>query len=801
MLGRYFTLTLLSSVSTLLLSQTAIAQVIPDNTVGTIVTPTNLINGGTRTGNNLFHSFSQFSIPTNGSVIFNNPTDIQNIFSRVTGTTRSSIDGLIQAQGNVNLFLMNPNGIVFGPNAKLDIGGSFIGTTANSIKFADGVNFSSRDVTSNPLLTVSVPIGLQMGNSPGAIQVQGNGSQSTPSRTLQALNSELKVKSSKTLALMGGDIIINGGVLNAPEGQIALGSGNTGVISIQPTAIGLMFGYEALSNFQDIMLSQKALLTSSGDGGGNIQLQGHGITFQEGATAAIYNTGIKAPVGNIQIQATEFFNLVGTTANEQLTSSISSNSLYLGNSADIIIKTHDLLLKDGANISTVAPFLSRTGAGGNITIQADSIKLLGYSTNARITSQIATVTFSAATSGDIKIATGQFTILDGSNVGSYNQGSGKAGNLTIDATEFIQVMGVEPIYSKPSVISSSTLSSGDAGQVKINTQRLIVRDGGRIDSSTVASGNAGSVFVNASESVEVSGFVAGSRNPSLIVSSANILDERLRLFLRLPAAPSGAAGDVTINTEQLRINNGGSVTVKNEGVGNAGRLMIEANTIALHNGNITAETALGEGGNIVLNSNSLVLRDRSKIAATAGGTGNGGNITIDSPIIVGFENSDIVANAAKGRGGNIQITTQGIFGLKFRDRLTPENDITASSEFGINGTVQVNSLGLDPSSGLVKLDGDVIDSSRSIAKGCAGNQGNRFVSTGRGGIPQAPKNKLDRPWNDLRAATISTPVAQIQSPKPQIVEATHIQTNSDGTIALIDSQSIGMNSGATCAIQ
>ena len=133
--------------------QGSMAQVIPDGTVGTTGSLTTPIDGGTRVGNNLFHSFSQFSIPTGGSAIFNNPTTIQTIFSRVTGNTRSSIDGLIQATGNANLFLMNPNGIVFGPNAKLNIGGSFLGTTANSIKFVDGVSFSANDITTNPLQT------------------------------------------------------------------------------------------------------------------------------------------------------------------------------------------------------------------------------------------------------------------------------------------------------------------------------------------------------------------------------------------------------------------------------------------------------------------------------------------------------------------------------------------------------------------------------------------------------------------------------------------------------------------------
>ncbi|WP_413201423.1 filamentous hemagglutinin N-terminal domain-containing protein, partial [Nostoc piscinale] len=119
------------------------AQVTPDGTLSTAVSGSNhySITIGTRVGNNLFHSFSQFSVPSNGSAVFNNAADIQNIFSRVTGGNVSRIDGLIQAQGNANLFLLNPSGIIFGKDASLNIGGSFIATTANSIKFADGVEF------------------------------------------------------------------------------------------------------------------------------------------------------------------------------------------------------------------------------------------------------------------------------------------------------------------------------------------------------------------------------------------------------------------------------------------------------------------------------------------------------------------------------------------------------------------------------------------------------------------------------------------------------------------------------------
>ena len=158
----------------------AIAQVRPDNTLGTEssqVTSTGSgafqINGGATRGTNLFHSFSQFSVPNNVVAAFNNALSIQNIISRVTGGSVSNIEGLIRANGAANLFLINPNGIIFGPNARLNIGGSFVGSTANNLKFADGTNFSATAHSTTPLLTISVPIGLQFGANPGRIMVQG----------------------------------------------------------------------------------------------------------------------------------------------------------------------------------------------------------------------------------------------------------------------------------------------------------------------------------------------------------------------------------------------------------------------------------------------------------------------------------------------------------------------------------------------------------------------------------------------------------------------------------------------------
>jgi filamentous hemagglutinin family protein len=202
------------------------AQIVPDGTLGTessVVTPDagglrDVISVGATRGANLFHSFEQFSVFSGREAFFNNAASIQNIISRVTGGSVSNIDGLLRANGTANLFLLNPNGIIFGPNARLEIGGSFVGSSASSLNFADGNSFSATEPTTTPLLTVSVPIGLQFGSTAGAIVVQGQPNVAGSDKD------GLSVGSEATLALVGGNVSLAGGVLRAEGGRIELGS-------------------------------------------------------------------------------------------------------------------------------------------------------------------------------------------------------------------------------------------------------------------------------------------------------------------------------------------------------------------------------------------------------------------------------------------------------------------------------------------------------------------------------------------------------------------------------------------------
>ncbi|AFY80738.1 S-layer family protein [Oscillatoria acuminata] len=134
--------------------------------------------------------------------------------------------------------------------------------------------------------------------------------------------------------------------------------------------------------------------------------------------------------------------------------------------------------------------------------------------------------------------------------------------------------------------------------------------------------------------------------------------------------------------------------------------------------------------------NGLILTNNGRISVEAlGDVGDGGNLAIAASTIVALENSLIRANAVSGNGGNINIATQGLF-------LSPNSQITASSQFGLDGTIEVQEPALDPASGLVELEDNPIDPSDRIVSGCRAQEGNRFVVTGRGGLPENPNQPL-----------------------------------------------------------
>jgi filamentous hemagglutinin family protein len=711
--------------SLLVATPPVLAQVIPNNTLGTQVTQTGNvfeINNGTRSGNNLFHSFSQFSVPTEGSAIFNNATDVQNIFSRVTGSQLSNIDGLLKTQGTANLFLMNPNGIIFGPNAKLELGGSFLGTSASSIKFSDAIEFNTLNTTP-ALLSVKVPLGLQFGNNPGRIVIQ---------------DSNLKVASEKSILLAGNAMDIVGN-LTAKGGRIDLVSiSGEGLVSIEPD-----------------LFQQLSLRITDSTPRGYLRV---GAPLDTGKSAELRVDNPRG--GSIGITAKNF-DFLGDTA------------IYAG----------------------VLGIGSISQKSGNIDINVSERFYVDFAIAAsRINRN------SIGNAGDINIVAGDMIAVNGVQFSASNRGRGTGGNINITAKNTIDFSGQDQDGFQTSLFSSvRTGAVGNGGTVTLNARSVSFRDGASLELITEGNGNAGNVKINATDSIIFRGVAKipdsdGSQNFSGILSNVR-------------STGRGNGGSIELNAPIILVEAEAKLSTSNQGIGNAGNINIAANLFKLDRGaSLTAESASGNQGNIVIQTTDLtLLRNNSLITTNASGSASGGNIFINSPIIVGLENSDISANAVRGRGGNVEILTQSLLGLTYRPISTPESDITASSEFGINGSVEVNTIGINPANALTTLPVDVVDASTQIADRCGTAKTSSFIATGRGGVPKDPikNNHTNRTWHDVRTNSLQTssiviPIAT--QPIEPLVEASGIEVDTTGAIALVSAKSIASQLGATCGL-
>ncbi len=808
---KFLIITSILNLSQITVVPISVAQVSADQTVNTQVTPTAnqlLITGGRLEGNNLFHSFNQFSIPNNIEAYFNNNNNINNIISRVTGQSISQIEGMIRANGTANLFLINPNGIIFGPNAGIDIGGSFLASSAESINFADGVQFSATNTEPNPILTVSTPVGLQFGSNPGTIINRAN---------------LFSIRPENTFALVGGDIHFSGGNLTT-QGRIELGSvGSNSTVQITNDNMGFQLGYEGVEKFRDIVLSQASSISNSTNNSqipGDVAINAKKFIVLDGAFVSTDTIG-EGSGGGLEINASDSVEVIGTSPfNPSL---LTTSTIGTGNGGDLVINTKHLRLEDGGQIvagtadSPVFP-LPGTGLGGSITINAsESVTISGdgivfipsQNQELIVLSRISTESgftdvglLGFAQGGNINLNTNRLIVTNNGVISAESLGEGDAGNVNITANS------IE--LDNRGVITASSQGTGNAGNLTIDTEQLTLNDRSQVAVRSVGTGEAGNLTLNA-QFISLDG-------KSQLTATSEALDPETALELGLDPEvleldnPLANAGSLTITTDNITINNDSEVTVSSFGLGDAGNINIQATDVLLdHSSRLSAETASGEGGNISLDVEGfLTLRRHSSISTTAGttgGIGNGGNIDINALflITVPTENSDIFANAFLGSGGNINIDAAGVFAIEERPTLTPLSDITASSQFGQVGNIGINRPDVDPQRSLVRLPDQLVDSSNLIIDACrpsgALSRG-EFTITGRSGLPSNPNEGVDNPtgltelgypntdsFNSLPSepGTSSPSEASPNSSKTHtqsIVEAQGWTVNADGNVVL-----------------
>lgn len=649
---------------------------------------TTTITGGTRAGNNLLHSFSTFNILKNYNAYFNNNLSISNIIARVTGKTISNIDGLISTNGSANLFIINPNGIIFGENVRLSVGGSFTASTANKLIFDDG-NIIAID-QQKPLLTVGIPVGLNLGANSGEITVNG-----TP-RTIisNELGQPIITASSPTgLAVTNGNITLIGNGIKLDGGTLSSNGGNLNLISLSSgTAI---FNDSLLLNATpaDITLKNRSTLDASGINGGSINLTGRNISFENGSIGFIQNYG---PIGSgdIKVLAIGLLTLDGLASDGSIPSGLFNFSLG-DNGGDINIKAIMLSLSNGAAINTKS---FSFGSGGDININANQVDILGFNNlDPSIISGIGSYTFGTGKGGNITINTSNFLAKDGGSVVAGTFSTAQGGSVSV-LSESILLEGYNLFNIVPSQISTISIGSGDSGNIDIISKSLTLNSGGSVYSIALTLGDSGNIKVTTDTLLISSLFVSGTPPLESVFSPFNFSDrltlgsitsgklnppDSIKELFGITGEISGKSGTVDISSRYTRLENGGLISVINQGKGDSGDLIISGDTLYLDDGLISAESSSGKGGNIKLNVDKTILNNGS-ITASAN-NGEGGNIFINSSVIVGNNSSSFIsADSNSSLGGRISIISEGI--------IFPENNITASSRLGsrFNGSVQIN---------------------------------------------------------------------------------------------------------------
>ncbi|WP_036479880.1 filamentous hemagglutinin N-terminal domain-containing protein [Myxosarcina sp. GI1] len=745
--------------------------------------------------NNLFHSFGKFNLNSNEAAIFQSGNDINNIFSRVTGGSASSINGLIRTLGqDVNLFLLNPNGIIFGPNASLNVSGSFLATTADSLVFGNGLDFSATNPEEAPLLTINFTPGLQYGQnySSKTITNQGNlaagqnleltagnldlQGQLQTGRDLILQADNIQIRDSLTnpfIAAAGNKLLIQGNesidifALNNPRsglfsgGDMTLISTNSVVGDVHFWSGGNFQIKQSDSSLGNLHSLYNPVIRASGDvsfdsytgaslhifAGGSVTISGdiniasadtlensirERVTLSDSGTIFDLD-GSAEPTLDIRAGTTAFGRLKiisninnsidipdpeaeGTTADVNIEGAISvfdstdggrvfitnqyqpnlsldsPNGIRLsfidarddfGGGSVTIDSRSDITLDRSILVSAFSesdfgPFSGNAGdvtllADGNIIInpQADIVALGLHGGNISLNSKntisvtdsfLLSVSFDDTAleqkSGDINLIADHLSITNLSRLATGTLGKLNAGNINLTS---------ESTYINQSLLSSQVLgSSGNAGNITVNTNSLMVDSGGQLTSlvATNATGNGGNVEVIA-KSVEVI-------NDSSIAAQVN-------------PEGRGNAGNLNIEAERLRLAAGGQISSGTFGEGDAGDLNISVNQVEVIGGSAntsstifssTEAEASGSGGSLTIETDRLLVNDGAQISTATANDRNAGNLKITAREIevTGADSDDIPsrlvsaseiasenAEPQSGSGGNLTIETNRLF--------------------------------------------------------------------------------------------------------------------------------------------
>jgi len=819
---------------------------------------------GQQHGGNLFHSFQDFNLQSFESATFSGPNHIQNVISRVTGGNPSTIDGLIRSTiPNADFYFLNPYGIMFGPNAQLDVQGGFHASTADYLRLEDGGRFDARNPNASILTVAPIEAFGFITNSPQSLSIEGSELSLFPDQTLSFTSGFLNIQNAQLSTPHGrinlasvaglGEIIpqYEDLVVSAPLGDITIqnsgidasgeGGGDIYIRGGQFVASNSSIKAKTLENIdsgminiqsQDILLTEGTIITTTtfdeGQGGnivikaidtvtitgendqaasgleistegeenggdaGTLVIEAKNISLTEGGYILSSSWGM-GKGGHVILKATESVTFSGEDSYGGVSAvyiDTNSQDEGAGDAGNLLIETNSISFNDGASI------LANTfgkGNGGTVTFRAKQISLTGFdSSGAGSHIEVAVSEYSnGGHAGHIVIETQDLLLTDGAQVFTPTFGPGNAGDVTISATGTITIAGAgldgwdsgiasvsNPKFIEDEDGSLIPTTGGLGGNIAIEAQKLVLKDGGQIAASSIApeglqSSHAGNISIKV-DAIEItgvnpygenedgfgSGIYARSKgvdnntgnageivietnsltitDGGIISSGTNNQAQGGNVEIRVNAALriSGDSSNITLNepaeaqveyqagfddyTQNHSISGiSANSSSKTEGAGEAGHIHIDANIINLANGGmINTSTKNAGGGDIVLHVfNRLYLRKGKVTTSVQGGTGDGGNIEIDNDHDIIVPKFVILDNG--------KIIAQADEGHGGNIRIvaeqfikTPESLVSASSRLGLDGNVEIDSPDENVNEGVFDLSSSLLDVSRMLDKPC-----------------------------------------------------------------------------------
>lgn len=669
---------------------------------------------GRQTGNNLFHSFSQLNLSQGESAIFSGPASIANIIGRVTGGSASNIDGTLRSSiPAANLYLLNPSGLIFGPHAQLDIGGSFYASSANYIVFSDGSRFAAMG-DGNVLSTASPEAFGFLGGNTGSIAVNG---------------SQLRAGTGQQLVLAGGDIFIDGqgsGTLAAPAGKIALYSAaGEGELGLPDAPAGQL----PPPRHGNIRINGNERITVNGSGGriviqaGNLQLENAFLLAQNvGSTGGI---SINAP-GDVMLDRTIVQSATDSPASGgviaieagQLVASnqseIDTSTFGRGNGGRISLNAGNLTLTEGSRISNLVTEDS-TGQGGNTAIQVSgTMRVSGQSVTGRL-SAVLNSTFGGGDAGELTIEASRLELSDGT-LQAATTDIGQAGTIRIISNE----IGLD----SGGLIHAASNGRGDAGTIDIRATQLSLEEGARINTESTGGGQGGTILIQTGTLDLNDGSNISNRTYYYQQTSGDIhvsASESIHIQGRaepLSSSPGSDqvstgifsfAGNIFVTTPELTLQDSGGISTRTWNDLPSGDLNVETGRLTLLNGGHISADAIGHSGtygsagNVTVNASESILISgmatsrRSGIQSGTRSSGDAGVIRIGTPYLRVEDDGMINSSTGVfGEGGAGAIGIQAeVVEVYSRGRI-----LSTSNGYGAEGdiTVRADSITLDQGS-------------------------------------------------------------------------------------------------------